>query len=103
MLIMNYIKKNRQALQSGTTLLELSVVIAVILLLVGVTFIGINAWREGANKSAFILNLSTMQKAARGYQNMNGLNQGQALTQANLTTDSNLLAVWPQCPSAKAD
>src|SRR6202022_2778485 len=97
---MNYIKTNRRALQAGTTLLELSVVIAVILLLVGVTFIGINAWREGANKSACILNLSTIQKAARGYQNMNGLNATDPLPKASLIGANNLVPVMPQCPSA---
>ena len=43
---MKYIKTNHKwARQRDTTLIELSVVIAVILLLVGVLFIGIQAWR----------------------------------------------------------
>ena len=37
--------------QSGTTLIELSIVIAVLLLLVGVLFIGITAWKSGAKQS----------------------------------------------------
>jgi prepilin-type N-terminal cleavage/methylation domain-containing protein len=48
--------------QGGTTLIELSVVIAVLLLLVGVLFIGIMAWKNGANKAACIVNLSSIQK-----------------------------------------
>jgi prepilin-type N-terminal cleavage/methylation domain-containing protein len=48
--------------QGGTTLIELSVVIAVLLLLVGVLFIGITAWKNGANKAACIVNLSSIQK-----------------------------------------
>ena len=67
---------NRPTRQSGTTLIELSVVIAVLLLLVGVLFIGITAWKNGANTAACIINLSSIQKAARGYSNMNGLNTG---------------------------
>ncbi|MBV8376340.1 MAG: type II secretion system protein, partial [Verrucomicrobia bacterium] len=72
--------------QRGTTLIELSVVIAVILLLVGVLFIGITAWKNGANQAACIVNLASIQKAARGYQNMNGLLVGSAETLASLTS-----------------
>ena len=52
----------RQIGQRGTTLIELSVVIAVLLLLVGVLFIGVSAWRNGANTAACIVNLSSIQK-----------------------------------------
>jgi prepilin-type N-terminal cleavage/methylation domain-containing protein len=59
---MNYIKMNTNwARQRGTTLIELSVVIAVILLLVGVLFIGVQAWRNSANKAACLVNLVTDQ------------------------------------------
>src|SRR6267378_714273 len=69
---MNYIKTNNKwARQRGTTLIELSVVIAVILLLVGVLFIGVQAWRDGANKAACLVTISSVQKAVRGFQNMN--------------------------------
>src|SRR5271169_5466129 len=72
--------------QSGTTLIELSVVIAVLLLLVGVLFIGITAWKSGANRAACIVNLTSIQKAVRGYENMNGLSTGATLTVATMTT-----------------
>jgi type II secretory pathway pseudopilin PulG len=68
---MNIIKTNRRALQSGTTLVEMSVVIAVILLLVGVLFIAVDGWRNAANRSACIVNLATLQKAVRSFQNAN--------------------------------
>ena len=89
----------KKARQRGTTLIELSVVIAVLLLLVGVLFIGISAWRNGANTAACIINLSSIQKAARGYANMNQLNTGSPLTTATLTTagfwgDSPGLSSW---------
>jgi type II secretory pathway pseudopilin PulG len=98
---MKYNIANRRAAQAGTTLLELSVVIAVILLLVGVTFVGINAWREAANNSACVLNLSNIQKAARGYQNMNNLQVGDPLASTSITGTGNLLEVAPQCPTAR--
>ena len=100
---MNHIKTiNKQARQRGTTLIELSVVIAVILLLVSVLFIGVTAWKAGANKAACILNISTIQKAARGYQNMNpGAADVTAPTMANLTGQK-FFATTPVCPTTLA-
>jgi prepilin-type N-terminal cleavage/methylation domain-containing protein len=94
---MNYIKTNTQwARQRGTTLIELSVVIAVILLLVGVLFIGIQAWRDGANKAACLVNVSSIQKAVRGYQNMNP-----TLTTVDVAADlvPGFFASVPTCPA----
>jgi prepilin-type N-terminal cleavage/methylation domain-containing protein len=99
---MKYIETiNKQVRQRGTTLIELSVVIAVLLLLVGVLFIGITAWKNGANTAACVVNLSSIQKAVRGYQNMNGMNAGDALPVATLTTGG-FWAATPVCPAAFA-
>jgi prepilin-type N-terminal cleavage/methylation domain-containing protein len=95
---MNYIKTNSKwARQRGTTLIELSVVIAVILLLVGVLFIGVSAWREGANRAACLVNMSSIQKAVRGYENVHLLNPGDAVLSTDLTTDG-YFGVIPTCP-----
>lgn len=100
---MNYIKTNTKwARQRGTTLIELSVVIAVILLLVGVLFIGVQAWRDGANRAACLVNQSSWQKAARGYENINLLNPGAALPHANLVGPALYFGALPICPSAGA-
>jgi prepilin-type N-terminal cleavage/methylation domain-containing protein len=96
---MNYPKTiNKPARQRGTTLIELSVVIAVLLLLVGVLFIGITAWKNGANTAACVVNLSSIQKAARGYQNMNQLTTGATLASGTLTT-AGFWSTAPTCPS----
>src|SRR5258705_13117431 len=101
---MNYIKTNNKwARQRGTTLIELSVVIAVILLLVGVRFVGGQAWRDGANKAACLVNISSIQKAVRGYQNMNSMNTGDPLGVGLLTTDPTaggaaFFTAMPTCP-----
>ena len=96
---MNVLKTmNRPARQRGTTLIELSVVIAVLLLLVGVLFIGISAWKNGANTAACIVNLSSMQKAARGYQNLNQLSPGSGETSAQLLAAS-FWSSTPVCPA----
>jgi prepilin-type N-terminal cleavage/methylation domain-containing protein len=97
---MNCMKtNNRWARQRGTTLIELSVVIAVILLLVGVLFIGITAWRDGANKAACIVNIATIQKAMRGYQNMNNLLPTTGAVTQTLLTSANFWASAPVCPA----
>jgi prepilin-type N-terminal cleavage/methylation domain-containing protein len=94
---MNIIKTNRRALQSGTTLIELSVVIAVLLLLASVLFLGVQGWRDAANRSAAIVAISSIQKAVRGYQNINLANVADACDSAtniapffggNLPTDA---------------
>ena len=89
---------NKKASQRGTTLIELSVVIAVLLLLVGVLFIGITAWKSGANTAACVVNLSSIQKAVRGYQNMNGLASGAGLTSSTLTS-AGFWSSAPVCPA----
>jgi type II secretory pathway pseudopilin PulG len=88
----------KHAGQGGTTLIELSVVIAVLLLLVGVLFIGMSAWKSGANTAACIVNLSSIQKAARGYQNMNGLTAGATLAVASITS-AGFWSTVPVCPA----
>ena len=97
---MNYIKtSNKWARQRGTTLIELSVVIAVILLLVGVLFIGVTAWRNSANKAACLVSISSIQKAGRGYQNAHLLNVNDTFANTDLTTDK-YFTTLPTCPVA---
>ena len=91
----------KQARQRGTTLIELSVVIAVLLVLVGVLFIGLTAWKTGSNTAACIINLSSIQKAARGYQNMNGLANAAPLPVTALT-GAGFWMTLPTCPTGVA-
>jgi type II secretory pathway pseudopilin PulG len=90
---------NKRARQRGTTLIELSIVIAVLLLLVGVLFVGITAWKNGANKAACLVNVSSIQKAVRGYGNMNGINIGGPCGAANIVGVGQFFAAMPKCPS----
>src|SRR5712675_857475 len=92
--------------QRGATMIELTVVIALFLILVGVVFIGFTAWKhadvsqntstipgvpalnaayaaawnDGANKAACLINLSSIQKAVRGFQNIKNLGTGAPVT-----------------------
>jgi type II secretory pathway pseudopilin PulG len=94
---MDYLRtNNRQARQRGTTLVELSVVISVLILLVGTLLIGITAWKNGANKAACILNISASQKALRGYQNLNPGSATPAIT--DLVT-AGFFGSPPVCPA----
>ena len=99
---LNFLKTpNKQVRQRGTTLIELSVVIAVLLILVGVLFIGVTAWKTSANTAACIINLASIQKAARGYQNMNGLATGAPLPVTTLT-GAGFWMTLPTCPTGVA-
>ena len=53
----------------GVTLLELTVVILVLLTLIGILFVGVNAWRKGSDRAANILNVRNTSQAMRGFQN----------------------------------
>jgi prepilin-type N-terminal cleavage/methylation domain-containing protein len=92
---------NQQQLQRGTTLIELSVVIAVLLILVGVLFVGVSAWKNGSNTAACIINLSSIQKAVRGYQNMNSLATAAPLPVTTLT-GAGFWMTLPTCPTGVA-
>src|SRR5882762_9605375 len=103
---MNSIKTNNKwTRQRGTTLIELSVVIAVILLLVGVLFIGVSAWKDSANKAACLVNLASIQKAMRGYENSNLLSDGTNGAAASPCTIGTLVTAQyfgaaPTCPAS---
>ncbi|MCB1206690.1 MAG: type II secretion system protein [Verrucomicrobiae bacterium] len=91
---LNNIKK-----QAGLTLIEVTLVIAVLLGLISVLFIGVSAYKEGSNRSKCILNISNVQKAVRSYQNLYEKNVGDALVQATIAGSGKLLETVPTCPS----
>ena len=60
------------AKRHGLTLLELTMVIALILALFTMLFWASRAWRRGSDRAACVLSLRNIQVAARSYQNMYG-------------------------------
>lgn len=66
----------RAVRRHGMTLLELTVVIATLLSLLSVTFIGARAWKRGSDRSMCLMNLRNVQVAVRSYQNLYGYNEG---------------------------
>jgi len=91
---LNNIKK-----QAGLTLIEVTLVIAVLLGLISVLFIGVSAYKEGSNRAKCILNITNCQKAVRSYQNMYEKAQGATLTLTTLVGEGKMLETTPVCPS----
>lgn len=85
--------------EAGLTLIEITVVIAVLLGLIAVLFIGVQNYREATNKSRCIMQISAVQKAVRSHQNLNDVATGGTLTQSDLVGTGKLIAVDPVCPS----
>ena len=92
---LNNIKK-----QAGLTLIEVTLVIAVLLGLISVLFIGVSAYKEGSNRSKCILNISNVQKAVRSYQNLYEKSVGATLDKATIAGTGKLLETEPTCPSS---
>ncbi len=61
---------------AGLTLLELTVVIAVLLALVSVTMIGTRAWKRGSDRAACLVHMRNIQASVRAYQNLYGYAPG---------------------------
>jgi len=84
---------------AGMTLIEVTLVIAVLLGLISVLFIGVKAYKRGSDRAKCILNVSTLQKAVRSYQNLYELDEGDALVQATLIGAGKMMEVAPTCPN----
>ncbi len=85
---------------AGLTLIEITLVIAVLLGLISVLFIGVSAYKEGSNRSKCILNISNVQKAVRSYQNLYEKNEGDTLAMSTIAGTGKLLETVPTCPSS---
>lgn len=66
----------RSSKRSGFSLLELTVVIAVLLSLTTVLILGARAWKNGADRTGCILTIRNVQTSVRSYQNLYGYNAG---------------------------
>ncbi len=66
----------RVACRPGLSLLEITIVIAAVLSLIGILFIGASAWKRGADRSGCVLTLRNIQMATRSYQNLYGYSPG---------------------------
>lgn len=85
--------------QAGLTLIEITLVIAVLLGLISVLFIGVKAYKEGSDRSKCILTISSVQKGVRSYQNLYELSEGAALVFDDLVGSGKMLETLPTCGS----
>lgn len=92
------LQKNRLQ-QSGLTLIEVTLVIAVLLGLISVLFIGVAAYKKGSDRAKCVLNISTVQKAARSYQNLYELKMGDDLAVADIAGAGKMIESTPVCPA----
>ncbi len=86
--------------QAGLTLIEVTLVIAVLLGLISVLFIGVAAYKKGADRAKCILNISTVQKAARSYQNLYELAIGDTLASTDIAGSGKMIESTPTCPAS---
>lgn len=95
-------KFSARRINSGMTLIEISLVIALLLGLIAVVFLGIGSYRQGADKAKCKMQLAAVQKAVRSSANMQNLSIGSALTQAEVFGAGLLLEAVPVCPAGGA-
>ena len=84
------------------TLIEISLVIALLLGLIAVVFLGIGSYRQGADKAKCKMQLAAVQKAVRSAANMQNLNIGAALVAADVFGAGLLMEAAPVCPAGGA-
>ena len=84
----------------GLTLIEVSLVIALLLGLISIVFLGIGSYRKGADKAKCKMQLSQIQKAIRAHSNFNNLAVGATFGEADaFGTGKPIGTVAPVCPS----
>ncbi|PQJ29269.1 type II secretion system protein [Rubritalea profundi] len=93
------LNKSIRKTPQGVTLIELSVVIAVILVLISVLFIGASYYKTSANAAACAINRSSIQKAADSYMNISG--SATTATISGLITGATgpMSSGLPNCPT----
>ena len=95
--------RSRRFHAGGMTLIEISLVIALLLGLIAVVFLGIGSYRKGSDKAKCKMQLAAAQKAVRAQANFLNLNIGDAFVS---TTDAfgpgKALENEPVCPTGTA-
>lgn len=82
----------------GMTLLELTVVILVLLSLIGILFIGANAWKNGTDRATCVMNIRNIQQSVRSFQNLNVKSEGADFDMLTDIMGPNGYIREPSCP-----
>lgn len=97
------LRTRRFAKRSGMTLIEISLVIALLLGLIAVVFMGIGSYRQGSDKAKCKMQLAAVQKAVRSGANMQNLSVTDPLVSGTAVFGTGLLMnSAPTCPSGGA-
>ncbi|MGJ8671671.1 type II secretion system protein [Rubritalea sp.] len=82
----------------GVTLIELTVVISMVLTLLSGLFVGASYYRDSASQAACIAQISQIQKGIRSYQNLESLNYGDAIIEADVIGSNKAIGAIHECP-----
>jgi hypothetical protein len=63
--------------RAGLTLVEITVVIAVAISLIGILFVGAKAWKAGSDRAACVMSIYRVQEAVRSHASINGFYEGE--------------------------
>src|SRR6186997_2366370 len=97
MKIVSYRSRRFQA--AGMTLIEISLVIALLLGLIAVVFLGIGSYRKGSDKAKCKMQLAAAQKAIRAQANFQNLDIGATYATTDAFGAGKALETEPTCPS----
>ena len=93
---------SRRLRPAGMTLIEISLVIALLLGLIAVVFLGIGSYRKGSDKAKCKMQLAAAQKAVRSQANFQNLNIADAFTEDDAFGPGKALENEPVCPTGTA-
>ena len=88
-------------LRKGLSLIELTAIVAVLIMLIAVLFIGVNAYKKSSDRAACVMNIHSLQNAVRSYSNMNGLVPGESAQdlRSELVGPDRFVEELPPCPA----
>lgn len=89
------------ARQAGMTLIEVTLVVAVLLGLIGTGLVGVGAYKQGADRALCVQNIARAQKAMRAYCHFQELVPGQVAPdlKTKIVTEAGFFAGAPECPA----
>jgi type II secretory pathway pseudopilin PulG len=93
------INRSRRLRPAGMTLIEISLVIALLLGLIAVVFLGIGSYRKGSDKAKCKMQLAAAQKAVRSQANFQNLDINATFATTDAFGAGKALENEPTCPS----
>ncbi len=66
-------------LRPGLSAIELTAILAVLITLIAVLFVGMRAYKNGSDRAACVMNIHSLQNAVRSFSNLNGLLPGHSV------------------------